>query len=46
MLHTYDVGVVSRRRWRRAPDVGCCTQHGSQHGRNMVATWGGEKKDS
>jgi hypothetical protein len=27
---------------RRAPDVGCCTQHGSQHGRNIVATWGEE----
>jgi hypothetical protein len=25
---------------RRAPDVGCCTQHWSQHGRNIVATWG------
>jgi hypothetical protein len=21
-----------------APDVGCCTQHGSQHGRNILAT--------
>jgi hypothetical protein len=33
----------------RAPDVGCCTHHGSQHGRNIVATWsqhvgGGERK--
>jgi hypothetical protein len=37
MLQTYDVGVVSRRRWRRTPDVGCCMKHGvatwSQHGR-------------
>jgi hypothetical protein len=22
-----------------APDVGCCTQHGSQQGPNIVATW-------
>jgi hypothetical protein len=33
----------------RAPDIGCCTQHGSQHDRNIVATWsqhgGGGKKD-
>jgi hypothetical protein len=33
------LGVVSRRRGGRAPDVGCCTQHRSQHGRNIVATW-------
>jgi hypothetical protein len=26
----------------RSPDVGCCTHHGSQHGRNM---WGRGKKD-
>jgi hypothetical protein len=30
------LGFVSR---RRAPHVGCCMQHGSQHGRNIVATW-------
>jgi hypothetical protein len=33
------LGVVSRRRGEDAPDVGCCTQHGSQHDRNIVATW-------
>jgi hypothetical protein len=33
------LGVVSRRRGGRAPHVGCCTQHRSQHGRNIVATW-------
>jgi hypothetical protein len=33
------LGVVSRRRGGRAPDVGCCTQHRSQYGRNIVATW-------
>jgi hypothetical protein len=33
------LGVVLRRREKRAPDVKCCTQHGSQHGRNIVATW-------
>jgi hypothetical protein len=37
------LGVVSRRRGGRAPDVGCYTQHGSQHGRNM---WGRGKKDA
>jgi hypothetical protein len=30
------LGVVSRRRGGRAPDVGCCTQHRSQHGRTTV----------
>jgi hypothetical protein len=43
------LGVVLRR-MEEAPDVGCCTQHGSQHGNNIVATWsqhgGGEKKHS
>jgi hypothetical protein len=39
MLQTYDVGVVSRRRWRRNPDVGYHTQRGSQHDRNIAATW-------
>jgi hypothetical protein len=33
------LGVVLRRREKRAPDVKCCTQHGSQHGHNIVATW-------
>jgi hypothetical protein len=33
------LGVVSRRRGGRARDVGCCTQHMSRHGRNIVATW-------
>jgi hypothetical protein len=33
MLQTWDVGFVSRR--ERAPDTECCTQHGSQHGRDM-----------
>jgi hypothetical protein len=36
------LGVVSRREGR-APDVGCCTQHRSQYGRNM---WGRGKKDA
>jgi hypothetical protein len=40
MLQTCDVGFVLRRRERRALDVGCCTQHWSQHVRNIVATWG------
>jgi hypothetical protein len=34
------MGVVSRR-GGRAPDVGCCMQHKSQHSRNMVAACGG-----
>jgi hypothetical protein len=34
------LGFVLRRRERRALDVGCCTQHLSQHVRNIVATWG------
>jgi hypothetical protein len=50
MLQTCDVEFLSRRRGERVPDVGCCTQHGSQHGRNIVATWsqhgGRVKKDS
>jgi hypothetical protein len=29
----------------RAPNVGCCMQHGSQHDHNIVATWGeGEER--
>jgi hypothetical protein len=34
------LGFVSRRRGRRATNVECCTQHSSQHARNIVATWG------
>jgi hypothetical protein len=46
MLHTCDVGFCVEE-GRKAPDVGCCTQPGSQHGHNIVATWGEEgKKDS
>jgi hypothetical protein len=33
------LGFVWSRTGRRAPDVGCCTQHESQHSHNMVATW-------
>jgi hypothetical protein len=44
MLQTCDVGFVLRRRERRALDVGCCTQHWSQHVRNIVATWGEGRK--
>jgi hypothetical protein len=41
------LGVVSRRRVGRAPDVRCCTQHRSQHGCTIVATCGGGgKKDA
>jgi hypothetical protein len=39
------LGVVVEEKGEEAPDVGCYTQHGSQYSRNMVATWGGEKKD-
>jgi hypothetical protein len=38
------LGFVSMGRGRRAPDVECCTQYGSQHGHNIVATWRGERK--
>jgi hypothetical protein len=38
------LGFVLRRRERRAIDVGCCTQHWSQHVRNIVATWGEGRK--
>jgi hypothetical protein len=44
-LQTCGVGVVVEEKGEEAPDVGCYTQHGSQYSRNMVATWGGEKKD-
>jgi hypothetical protein len=33
------LGFVLRMRERRALDVGCCTQHWSQHVRNIAATW-------
>jgi hypothetical protein len=50
MLQTFDVGCCVEGEGEEAPDVGCCTQHGSQHGRNIVATWlqhgGGGKKNS
>jgi hypothetical protein len=50
MLQTFDVGSCVEEKGEEAPDVGCCTQQGSQHGRNIVATWsqhgGGEKKNS
>jgi hypothetical protein len=46
MLRTFDVGCCVEEKGEEAPDVGCCTQHGSQHGRNIVATWGGKKKNS
>jgi hypothetical protein len=40
-----DVGIcVEEERERRAFDVGCCTQHWSQHIRNIVATWGEGRK--
>jgi hypothetical protein len=50
MLQTFDVGCCVEEKGEEAPHVGCCMQHGSQHGRNIVATWsqhgGGEKKNS
>jgi hypothetical protein len=50
MLQTRGVGCCVEEKGEEAPDVGCCTQHRSKHGRNIVATWsqhgGGEKKDS
>jgi hypothetical protein len=39
MLQTFDVGCCVEEKGEEAPDVGCCTQHGLQHGRNIVATW-------
>jgi hypothetical protein len=48
MLQTRGVGCCVEEKGEEAPDVGCCMQHGSQHGRNIVATWsqheGGERK--
>jgi hypothetical protein len=40
MLHTCGVGCCVEEKGEEAPNVGCCTQHGSQHDRNIVATWG------
>jgi hypothetical protein len=48
MLQTCDVGFCVEEGGGKAPDVGCCTQHGSQHGRNIVATWsqhGGRREE-
>jgi hypothetical protein len=39
MLQTSDAEICVEDERRRDPDVGCCTQHGSQHGRNIIATW-------
>jgi hypothetical protein len=38
MLQTLGVGCCVEEKGEGAPDVGC-TQHGSQHNRNIVATW-------
>jgi hypothetical protein len=38
-LQTCGVGCCVKEKGEEAHDVGCCTQHGSQHGRNIVATW-------
>jgi hypothetical protein len=50
MLQTCDVWFCVEKEGRRALDVGCCTQYGSQHGHNIVATWSQHgvrgKKDS
>jgi hypothetical protein len=49
MLQTCGVGCCVEEKGEETPDVGCCTQHGSQHSRNIVATWsqhGGEENDS
>jgi hypothetical protein len=46
MLQTFDVGFVSRR-GRGLLMLNVARKYGSQHGRNIVATWrGGGKKDS
>jgi hypothetical protein len=37
-LQTCGVGCCIEEKGEEAPDVGCCTQYGSQHGRNIVAT--------
>jgi hypothetical protein len=47
MLQTFDAGFVSRRRERGLLMLNVARKYGSQHGRNIVATWrGGGKKDS
>jgi hypothetical protein len=38
MLQTRGVGCCVEKKGEEAPDVGCCKQHRSQHGRNIVAT--------
>jgi hypothetical protein len=40
------LGVVLRRREKRLLMLDVARNAGSQHGRNIVSTWGGEKKDS
>jgi hypothetical protein len=40
MLQTCGVGCCVEEKGDEVTDVGCCTQHGSQHGSNIVATWG------
>jgi hypothetical protein len=49
-LQTFDVGCCVEEKGEEAPDVGCRTQHQSQHDRNIVAKWsqhgGGAKKNS
>jgi hypothetical protein len=39
MLRTCGVGCWVEEKGEEALDVGCCTQHESQHDRNIVATW-------
>jgi hypothetical protein len=48
MFQTFDVGFVSRRRRGRGLlMLNVARKYGSQHGRNIVATWrGGGKKYS
>jgi hypothetical protein len=38
MLQTCDVRCCVEEKGEEAPDVGCCTQHGSQYSRNMGRT--------
>jgi hypothetical protein len=48
MLQTFDVGCCVEEKGEEAPHVRCCTQRGSQHGRNIVATWsqhGGRREE-
>jgi hypothetical protein len=44
MLQTFDVGCCVEEKGEGAPNVGCCKQYGSQHDRNIVATWGERRK--